>query len=333
MILQNYTSEPFGHSSAYEGLEWFANPLVMVLRQPIPRSIVTYAVMTIETVGSVIIFRVRYYDPVDGSLRAVRDLPFSNLWLTASFVMQDRDGVTWFHTNFAGELWQKVHVYNWSAAGESFRFDDYVPDISAPIAFDVGRKVLLSCTVAGSTPVGVLSVYSMETHARVRTIALGSAGRYLLLEDDERVFVVCDSGIVILVNYVSGAVLGTYRIAYDEEDLAADKRFAWDPFSRRILVVSSAYTRIRGYHPIPIVSALTEPIPLSVARKGRTIRVATRAYGDTGEPITGKSVLASVEGPGRLRSARAITDAAGYAIHTLTCDDDGTQDFAVEVTQ
>jgi hypothetical protein len=336
VIVETYVSEDLyvepGHTLG-------VLPLVFVFRKPTKIApVCTYGVIVRTTApgfGSPVRTRIQSFDPVSGLYLGEAGDARAASFYTTFYVFAERDGSIWFFTNFAGQAWAKYYLVEgdskyWEDTGQRLDFGAYTPGISHPVGVDSARRVLLSCTDVG-LPSGWLSVYDMDTSERVRLIHLGSHGRQILLEDDDRCFVICDGGMVLLVDYMHGRVLGIFRIAYHEDQATSQRSYAWDPFTRRILVIGlGAGQHIRGYYPMPLGVGMTPPMPLDVPRAGRTIRVATRVYGDTGEGIAGRRVTATATSTGRLRSPKAVTGATGYAVHRLRCLSAGEQTMETE---
>ncbi len=262
----------------------------------------------------------QYFDAISGTFLRQKQLTSID-FLTMTNYSQSRDGTLWLKSSVAGGEFYAYNPDNWERTGDQIDYLDFTPQLEFPVAIDLERQLVLSCTQA-ATAVGVLSVYDRTTMERLRTVRIGSAGRQILLEDDRRAYVVCDDGVLVLVDYVEGRILGTFRVAY-AEDVAdpVEKRLAWDPYYRRLIVAGYVQEPVmRGYYPTPMAVALTPAIPLQVARAGRTVRFATRAYGDAGEGIAGKSVTVEV-GPGaEPRSATVVTGHRGYAFHAVDCE-------------
>jgi hypothetical protein len=187
-----------------------------------------------------------------------------------------------------------------------------------------------------NTPPSAISIYRMSTGEKLREIFVaGGDIEDIFYEDATRVYAIAKNGLLTLVDYVSGEVLGVMRQKLQPgiESFAT----SWDPYLRRILFFEqtpdntdgSATSRIRGYYPVPIAVGLQTPVPLQVARRGRTVPVLTRAYGDTGDPITGLNLTRSYTGPGVILLDRRDTDGRGRAFFDCRCDGPGTESVTV----
>lgn len=192
--------------------------------------------------------------------------------------------------------------------------------------------------VAGTTR-PVLLVFALASGAAVGEVPLPGNVRSVFLEDAGHAYVALDRGVLCLVDYVQLRVIAIYRVS-DDETIGSDLEatWAWDPLNRRVLVAvatpdnadGSATTYIRGFFPRPLPVGLTVPVPLQVPRAGRTVEVATRAFGDVGEGLSGVSVaaeLADVEAS--IPTAQRMTDARGYAVFRAVCTEPGEVDLAL----
>lgn len=327
MIAENYVSEDITPGA---NEELGRVPKVFVIQQPTRFSpVTTYQVIVQLTLierefGSPVATYTYGFDPVTGEYLGRSEPNYVASWYTFFNAFAERDGSIWWMENFGGQDWLRFRLTQgdnptWTPTGEIMEPATYDPQIGHPVAIDTPRRLVLSGTglEVGTTKI---TVYDMDTKLLLRTIDIGSDARQIIMEDDSRCFVICDYGIIVLLNYVTGVVLGTFRIEYHADQLNEEKFHAWDQFTRRLLVTAyGGGAKIRGYYPVPQAVGLTEPIPLEVPRVGRTVRVATRAFGDTGEGIGGIRVDATSAIGGTLRSAKAMTGATGWAIHHLTC--------------
>lgn len=113
---------------------------------------------------------------------------------------------------------------------------------------------------------------------------------------------------------------GTVRFVPSVE--GSDLLVSWDRFYRRILAVEAtpneadgaSTLRVRGFYPVPEATRISDPIPLLVPRKGRTIPVLVQITGDGVEPISGRTARVA----GGALSAFGTSDASGNAVVRVT---------------
>lgn len=255
----------------------------------------------------------------------------SRLGLTTSSVAVGRLGELWF--TWAGTEIRSFSLPEFEWTGVSYRFDDFDPLILEPWAIDAVEDLL----VCGGTGYD-LNVYALSTGTQVRVIPLGSRVRDLFLEDTHRLYAVTRDGLLILVDYVRGEVLSVTRLQLIDEHATLKKKFAWEPFTRRILTLEPAAdaedgastTKVRGYVMRPQPVGLTPPLPLRAPRQGRHVPAVSRLYGDAGEPIAYRTVEAAIDGDASLLTTAVSTDARGYARLGVMCDDAGEATITVE---
>lgn len=172
-------------------------------------------------------------------------------------------------------------------------------------------------------------VNDLATGALIRRIYVSGPVAQIMQEDDRRCFVVCTNGMINVVDYTTGKILGTSRGPVRSLPNSFGPIYAWDFVLRRLLVFNfadgadvgaptapinadgSSPNTISGYYPIPIATKLTKPIPLTPPRKNRTTKLLSRLVGDAGEPIAGVRVAATADGGGSIVPSPQITDLNG----------------------
>src|SRR6266705_17854 len=146
----------------------------------------------------------------------------------------------------------------------------------------------------------LLRVHALATGSLLRTIALPASAKQIMQEDTDRCYVLCNNGVVCLVNYTLGVMLSSFRVQ-QAFDLSGGAVLAWDRQYRLLLFWSTPTfdttgqntSIITGYFPQPQAVGITAPIPLRPPRKYLTVPVLVRIYGDVGEPIGGTRVIFS----------------------------------------
>ena len=191
------------------------------------------------------------------------------------------------------------------------------------------------------SPGGVhyVEVWVWSTQTFVMRVGMPGRVHDIFPEDESRVYVACDRGVYVLLDFISGRVVGlfsqldTYQGATSWQDMV----HTWDPYLRRILRVEktpdatdgACTMRVEGFYPVPLGKRLAEPIPLLAPRKGRTVPVLTHLTSDNIEPVPAARVTMTPSGPGTFASLQRTTNEHGYAVFQCRCDDVGVQDMTV----
>ncbi len=200
----------------------------------------------------------------------------------------------------------------------------------------VADRAVLNTSLNSSTGVSVHRVSTRETLIyNIRTAGL--------IQDIQAAapglcYVVHTNGVVTLLNYLLGAVLGVFRASASAT--GGTSKLAFDPVYTRVMVCDktadatdgAATINVEAFRPIPVPVALTPPIPLRAPRAGRQVPLLVRAYGDTGEGVGGVVVSATETGSGTLLAASSPTDEYGYARLNESCDATGTSQINASAT-
>jgi hypothetical protein len=181
-----------------------------------------------------------------------------------------------------------------------------------------------------------VSVHRLSDGDTVRRIQVAGLVRSIAAETPGTCYVVATNGVVSVVDYLAGQVLGVFRVMASLWSF----EMAWDPVYRRLLLFEAeddatdgaCVSTIRGYRPVPVPVALTPPIPLRAPRLGRTVPVIMRAYGDAGEGVSGIRIGATETGAGTLLSAAEPTDELGYAVVQERCGATGSSQVDASTT-
>ncbi|MCB1865176.1 MAG: hypothetical protein KDG50_07070 [Chromatiales bacterium] len=177
-----------------------------------------------------------------------------------------------------------------------------------------------------------LYVWRFSDGAFIRRIPVIGQGSDVFREDGTRCYAVSTTGILTLVNYASGEVLGVLGFGTQFEKAYGRVRFAWDRFYRRILVAiwtsdnadGSSTVKVEAYYPQSSVVGMSKPIPLAVPRKGRTVPLLVEVRGDAGEFVQAQMIDQVSSGQASVKPARKATDGYGCATFSMKCTDTGT---------
>lgn len=181
-----------------------------------------------------------------------------------------------------------------------------------------------------------VAVRTISTGALVRRCFVAGQVFGIFPEDGSRCYVLAGNGVLTLLDFTTGEVLGVSREPIAPGALTF--RAAWDPLRRRLMTCDrtpdaqdgACTTRVRGYLPVPVPVGITTPVPLSAPRKGATVQILTRLYGDAGEPVGGGRIRAALTGPATLFSQTAPVSGEGFATFLAACAEAG--DVTCEVS-
>lgn len=257
------------------------------------------------------------------------------------------DGSVWAAAGYAfpilrfdstlGEVLETVPGSHWGNADDGFAWRPYLFFVDQSRDLVVGFPYFTGVPFGGND----LFVWTLSTGAFVRRIAVAADQAVdVFREDGSRCYTVSSAGVLTLVDYVSGQILGVMGLGESFEVEYGKVRCAWDSFARRILVAKltpnepdgASTVAIRGFYPLSIAVSMSTPIALRKPRKGRSVPVVVELRGDAGETVTGVEVRLTEDGPGTTSPARRVTDSTGLARFTLACDDAGSQDLDAEAT-
>jgi hypothetical protein len=253
-------------------------------------------------------------------------------------VWQMRDGSLWGSPANAGSVYELDPVTLKKAGDPLIN----VFGIQEPLV-DKATNLVVQRALGSSSRI---AVQTLSTGVVIREIALSGSIQSIVAEDDTRCFVVTSREIVHLVDYVQGRVLSTFRIPLLDAGVittlppgAKEYVYAFDRRLRRFLVLSwrpdavdgACTTFIRGYHPVPIATAVTKAIPLQPPRANRTVRCLARVSGDVGEGVAGARVTATVTGGAALVGTPQAADTNGDSLFSVRCNAAGSADINLSV--
>jgi hypothetical protein len=172
----------------------------------------------------------------------------------------------------------------------------------SPIGDIVDYMMFAGAYVIGSTrdnKVAEVSVFELGSGRTIFRIPVAGTVRQITpARAAGRCFVISHSGVITVLDYVNGVVLGALRQMPEDKISFHDilgTVWGWDGFKQKLLVSyhipddsdGACQSPTYGYWPTPVPVSLRTPIPLVAPRDGRTIPIVTRASGDTGESIGG----------------------------------------------
>lgn len=182
-----------------------------------------------------------------------------------------------------------------------------------------------------------LSIYKISTRKWMYDIPVPDLLVSIALEDPGRCYVMMRTGLIVLVDYLRGEIMGAGKLpdrtlSYGSSpsgywNQGNDVDISWDRTYKRLLVCElspdnadgTATTCIRGYRMVPDPVRMTLPIPLKKPRQGRIIPVMSQVVGDLNEGVGGHVVKATVGGSGSLIGI-PVTDHHGVAIMQVACE-------------
>jgi hypothetical protein len=117
---------------------------------------------------------------------------------------------------------------------------------------------------------------------------------------------------------------------------------AYDPVYRRLIGAApspdaedgASTTRLKAYSTKEIPIGLLPPIPQQIPRKGRTVGIFSRVYGDGGHGIPGVRVSANIASGGNntINPSSQITDSNGHVFFKYACNDSGAAIDDIELS-
>lgn len=266
--------------------------------------------------------------PIEITTRVVTSSPYGHLYKQS----QSLDAISEIDPESFEviKLISEGGTLNWTyGAEESSTVGPFMIDPVADLA-------VLHTSLNSNTGVSIHRLSTRET----LTYNIRTAGMIqdIQAETPGTCFVVHTNGVVTVLDYAQGQVLGVIRASASAS--LWDAKLAWDPVHRRVIVCEktadaadgAATIHVEGYRPVPVPVALTPPIPLRAPRAGRTVPVLVRAYGDAGEGVGGVVVQAAETGDGTLLAASAASDEHGYATFNEFCDAEGSTQVEASAT-
>lgn len=258
--------------------------------------------------------------------------------ITANVASVDRLGMLWITDS--GATLRQIGLSDFQETGLTYEHDHFEHEVTDAYAIDTTLDRIISTAPAGEPVIYVQKLSTGETEFEIR---LGGAARQIFLEDTARVYCALDNALLVLIDYLSGKIMGVYKCPTDDQEDSGPsrRRFAWDALSRKILVAQkipddengASNTKVKGYFPHPQAVALTPPMATLPARATRRVNVVSRAYGDAGEAISGQYLVNISTGDGTVRPQKIGTGLRGYASFFLESDEPGSQNVYVESEQ
>ena len=172
--------------------------------------------------------------------------------------------------------------------GETYGIDDMVPDGGLFITDSGGR-------VTGG--IFSLSVFNWTTGKWKYDLPMSLPVVNIALEDEGRCYCLLNNRTLVLVDYLRGEILGAAKIpplklgnAYGADsglDVIFDEiRMTWDRQRRHLLIIEHTpddngvcTMHVQGFRKVPEPVRITTPIPLRVAKPGRTDSVPCASRG------------------------------------------------------
>jgi hypothetical protein len=163
------------------------------------------------------------------------------------------------------------------------------------------------------------------------------------LEDENKVYLLCSDGNIVLLDYLRFEVLGIGRLPQYEGGVpgspalpafGSEVAITWDNSYKRLYVFSMSFLvdgkpTIRGYRMVSRATRLTHPVPLKYPKKGRIVPVLSQLVGNNNEGVGGSIVRATATGPASAVNTLSLTDIKGGAIFNLLCQDAGIATITV----
>lgn len=257
----------------------------------------------------------------------------------SSAAFQMPDGTVWSHTVF-GEIYQLDIVgtqYGFLfEASSTPAWAKYGEPGWSPGPFMVHRAINRCITNSGTGR--TLHVREWSTGTILRSIEPGGYPQQIVGVDDRRAYVLCRSGIMNLIDYSNGRVLSSLRCPV-APTLVPYTVATWDKQYNRLLFLTytpdatdgACTSVIKGFYPVPLATAISEPIPLTPLRKDRESPILVRSWGDAGEPV-GTQIKLSSAGDTTVVRGLAQTDGQGDAVFVVKGTTAGDTDLTATCT-
>lgn len=154
--------------------------------------------------------------------------------------------------------------------------------------------------------------------------------------DSTTVYGIHSGGIVSVIDYMRMRVTG---VVYSGPSTGIGGLSRWaaagyDPIYRRLIAAApspdaedgASTITVKAYAPREIPVGMTDPIPQQIPRKGRTVGIFSRVYGDGGHGIPGIKVSAEIASGANnlINPSHQITDSNGHVFFNYTCNDAGS---------
>jgi hypothetical protein len=241
----------------------------------------------------------------------------------------------WAGSAFGDDVGGNLSINDFDPPPENTGFSFYGFGVGGDWALDEltnqGKGVLLDGSFAD------LRIWELTSGKWMYGMTMPNIIVAICFEDNDRAYILLNSRVIVLFDYVRGEVMGASRIPppqgahYEYWNTGNDVKMAWDPAFRRLLIIEvvpdnangSCACTIRGFRKVPEPVRLTPPFPLKVARQGRTIPVLVQAKGDMNEGVGGYVVQSKISGAGR-QVGIPISDHYGNTLIQVACGESGT---------
>lgn len=167
------------------------------------------------------------------------------------------------------------------------------------------------------------------------SIVMPSVVVALALGDFNRLYVLCQNRVLILLDYIRKVVLGAVKVP----STANSSTFAlgtvvlgWDSKYKRVLIAEkvannidgSCAVKVCGYYPVPVPVRLAKPIPLAPVRSGQKVKFLFQQVGDMNEGVLGSVLDVTVSGGSTLLTQVPLSDNRGQTKVEVLCGDPGS---------
>jgi hypothetical protein len=336
----------FGGDNPYFEQIWWINGLVVAPRPNVHSNRVITVIAIMKTTGrqGAIIKRFDFSFTTGEYLPPKEEIKQFDFWnfLTTQSIQQMRDGSVWALTSSLNLY--KLDPESFAFTGQSYTVAEINGGENTNVrGFTLDEPNNRVVIATWDRPNDEVTVRELSTGNVLHRVRVAGIVEHIFPEDGTRVYVMSKSGLLTLVDYASGEPLGVFKVALDPpaDNSSNQIKVAWDRFLHRILVIShtaeatdgASTTQIKGYFPQPLPAGITDPLPLVMPIKGRSVPILTHVYGEAGEPISGKPVTATFTGPATSNTTVKGTDGFGDALFPTTATDAGlaTINFSVEV--
>lgn len=337
---------PLGGDNLYFEQIWWINGIVVAPRQNVHSNRVITVIAVMKNTGrqGAIIKRFDFSFTTGEYLPPEQEIKLFDFWdfLTTQSIQQMRDGSVWALTS--GLNLYKLDPETFEFTGQSYTVAELNGGTNTNVrGFFLDEPSDRVVLATWDRPNDEVTVRAISTGAVLHRVRVAGLVEQVFPAEEGHLYAMSKSGLLTLVDYLAGQPLGVFKVTLDTPATggANEVKVAWDRFLHRILVIThtaeaadgASTTQVKGYFPQPLAAGITDPLPLVVPIKGRSVPILAHVYGEAGEPISGRPVTATFSGPITSNTLVKGTDGLGNAVFPTTVTEAGlaTINFSVEV--
>lgn len=337
MLKTNYISQPITYAPA-DG--YMLNLLgISTLLYPSATSTGTYYLFAMMAVSDELTHRgaSRWdFNGTTGELLGETRYSVGALFFGAFF--QSKTG-QFYHIDRYGDAFNATDPLTLQDFGPSYQSSKYGAQYFSIVGLDETRDLIMFTVPGVGNP---LNIYKFSTGQFIRQTYLPSNIVAICLQKQDFAYVLCDNGMLVLMNYFNGTISGAAKMPPSLSNNGSwannPVQICWDATYARLLVAEQLpevagipVVKIRGFSMKPYATRLCAPVPLKYPIKGQTVPVYTRIVDDCNFGIGGGLVTATVAAPGELTGGSSAIGMGG-TIFEVKCGNTGSVAINCQVT-